>query len=195
MCIRDRQSAAVLQVLGWARGVFQSAIEAQGWWSSVIFDPVDGYVTDERGRQVGQSAAEGPKNNIPGSTWIGDGAGSGVAFITGHRPQTMTIHLTGRGQPYTVDAAILGPGGYTRTVTTGTLALGATRIITLEIPPAIGAQDVEWPRMTYLTPTEAMTIPLYDDLDVALLVTDNSGAVETRLFLSLIHISEPTRPY
>ncbi|HQV30072.1 MAG TPA: hypothetical protein PKZ61_18425, partial [Thermoflexales bacterium] len=183
--LNPQQTGAVQQALQYARGIFQSAIEAQGWWSSVIFDPVDGYVTDELGRQVGQSDAEGPKNAIPGSAWIGDGAGTGVAFITGHRPQTLTIHLTGRGLPYTVDAALLGPGGYTRTVSSGTLGLGETKVLTLAIPPEIGAQDYAWPTMTYLTPTEAMTVPLYDNLDVTLVVTDDSGAVETRLFFDL----------
>ena len=179
------QSTAVRDALEYARGIYQSTTEAQGWWSSVIFDPVDGYVMDEYGNQVGQSDAGGMKSDIPGSAWIGDGAGTGIAFITGHRPQTLTIHLTGRGQPYLVDAAILGPGGYTQTVTTGTLTLGETKVLTLEIPPEIGAQDYSWPIMTYLSPTQGMTVPLYDDLNVAMVVTDDSGAVETRLFFDL----------
>ncbi|HQZ55373.1 MAG TPA: hypothetical protein PLG23_18065, partial [Thermoflexales bacterium] len=183
--LNAQQAGAVQQALQYARGIFQSSLEAQGWWSSVIFDPVDGYVTDELGRQVGYSDAEGAKNAIPDSTWIGDGAGSGVAFINGHRPMSLTVHLTGRGEPFTVDAALHGPGGFTRTVTTGTLALGATQIITLEIPPEIGAQDYEWPYMDYLTPTEAMTVALYDNLDVTMVVTDDSGAVETRLFFDV----------
>ncbi|MBK8833336.1 MAG: hypothetical protein IPO29_00280 [Anaerolineae bacterium] len=39
--------------------------------------------------------------------------------------------------------------------------------------------------MDYLTPTEAMTVALYDNLDVTMVVTDDSGAVETRLFFDV----------
>ncbi|MBX7214451.1 MAG: hypothetical protein K1X39_10615 [Thermoflexales bacterium] len=179
------QSAAVQAALAYARGLYQNALNNSGWWASIIFDPVDGYVVDEHGRRVGQGAVEGPLQEIPDSLWIGDGAGSGIALINGHRPQALTVNLVGRGQPYRIDAAIRGPGGYTQTVTTGTLGVGQPLSFTLEIPAEVGAWDATWPTMEYLTPTDGITVPLYGDLDVGLHVVDDSGAVETLLFFDL----------
>jgi hypothetical protein len=169
--------------------------DALPYWMSVVFDPVDGYVVDEQGRRLGYTPQGGRLNEIPGSFWMGDDEGSGVAFIIGNKPVTATLQLIGKGLPYRVIAEITGPGGITGTDQSGTLGLGQALTLSLPAPLTRGAVDNEIPRMTWITPTAAITVPLYGSIDARLVVTDNSVVTRVQVWFDLDSAPSPTNTF
>ena len=126
---------------------------------------------------------------------MGDDEGSGVAFIIGNKPVTATLQLIGKGLPYRVIAEITGPGGITGTDQSGTLGLGQTLTVSLPAPLARGAVDNQIPRMTWITPTSAITVPLYGNIDARLVVTDNSVVTRVQVWFDLDSAPSPTNTF
>ncbi|HQV28290.1 MAG TPA: hypothetical protein PKZ61_09360 [Thermoflexales bacterium] len=155
--------------------------DAPSYLDSIIFDPVQGYVVDEQGRRLGWTLEEGRKTEIPGSYWMGDDGGSGMAFIAGRTPHTLSLELIGLGTAYYVQSEIAGPGGIAAREYSGTLAYGQR--ITLEVPspPLTGLADKIAPLAEWISPTEGMSVPIYAALDAVARVADD-GVVARVLF-------------
>jgi hypothetical protein len=81
------QESIVKQALQKAYDLAQTYLknDAPTYLAAIVFDPVQGYVVDEQGRRLGWTIDEGRKTEIPGSYWMGDDGGAGMAFIAGTR--------------------------------------------------------------------------------------------------------------
>ncbi|MEO6063514.1 MAG: hypothetical protein ABIQ99_16405 [Thermoflexales bacterium] len=150
--------------------------QAPTWLASMAFDPVQGFVTDEQGRRLGWSLAEGRVSEIPGGYWLGDDGGTGMAFIAGRDPLSLSLALTGLGVPYYVQSDILGPGGRTNYEVSGTLAYGASISVPLPSPALVGISDTHPPLALWISPTGSASIPVNGRLDALARIADD-GAV------------------
>ena len=155
--------------------------QAPTWLASMAFDPIQGFVTDEQGRRLGWSLAEGRVSEIPGGYWLGDDSGTGMAFIAGRDPLSLTLALTGLGVPYYVQSDILGPGGRTSYEVSGTLAYGASISVSLPSPGLAGLADTFAPLALWISPTESITINVNSRLDALARIADD-GAVSRAFF-------------
>lgn len=93
--------------------------------TSMIMDPVEGFLVDSQGRRLGYSAATGPLAEIPGSVYYGDTNGLGFIFdpVTG----PLTLNLTGIGQNYFVQVDSIQANLIGGVDASGFLANGATK--------------------------------------------------------------------
>jgi hypothetical protein len=104
---------------------------------NVIFDPVEGFVVDGRGRRLGFSTATGPVTEIPGSVWFGNADGIGWIFpVEEPLALPLTLELTGLDQDYYVAVTVLSSTGAGGLVDQGFLPRGQRK----DLPVPIGNQ-------------------------------------------------------
>ena len=99
--------------------------------TALLFDPVQGYITNAEGQRLGYTNATGPLAEIPGSLYIG--GTTGIGFIFGQVSAPLTLNLIGVGQPYSAEAAVDEPDAVGGVQETGALADNATETIPIPL--------------------------------------------------------------
>ena len=178
------QESIVKQALQKAYDLAQTYLknDAPTYLAAIVFDPVQGYVVDEQGRRLGWTIDEGRKTEIPGSYWMGDDGGAGMAFIAGTRALTLNAQLVGLGTPYYLQTEIAGPGGIAAREYSGTLAYGERITVAIPSPAPTGLADKIAPLAEWISPTAGMSVPIYGGLDAVARVADDGVVAQVRYF-------------
>jgi hypothetical protein len=98
--------------------------------SSIIFDPVEGFLVDSQNRRLGYTSETGAITEIPGSFWLGET--DGIGFISDTVEGPFQLELTGLGEDYYVSVALETENGPAAIEAEGFLAAGEQ--LTLDIP-------------------------------------------------------------
>jgi Ca2+-binding RTX toxin-like protein/pimeloyl-ACP methyl ester carboxylesterase len=98
--------------------------------SSLIFDPVEGFLVDSQGRRLGYSQATGAVTEIPNSFWLGQD--DGIGLINGAVKGPVKLQLTGLGEDYSVSVGVQTENGPAGIEIEGFLAQGEQK--TFDIP-------------------------------------------------------------
>jgi hypothetical protein len=150
-----------------------------------LFDPVQGYAVDAQGRKLGYTTSGGVKTEIPGSYWVGDGAGSGIGFVIAPTASlTLSYSLTGVGAPYLVQSVLYRGKGVTGTESSGVLAAGQQVTASVALPP-LQAHERITPTIGWLSPSAGITVPIYGNVQVRVNTTDTSGIERVTVYFDL----------
>lgn len=99
--------------------------------TSILFDPVEGFLVDGSGRRLGYTQQTGPITEIPNSVWLGEE--DGIGLFTDSVEGPFQLQLTGLGEEYFVSVSLetaASPGGIELE---GFLALGEQKTFNIPI--------------------------------------------------------------
>lgn len=107
-----------------------------GVWTlgAAVWDPIDGFLVDAKGRRLGYSAATGVVEEIPGSVWYGQA--DGVGWILGEFEGPLRVELSGLGGDYYVQVAAQQEGVIYGVTSSGNLGTGEK--VNLDVPQVDG---------------------------------------------------------
>jgi hypothetical protein len=90
--------------------------------STIILDPVEGFIVDGQGRRLGYTTATGAITEIPNSVWLGET--DGIGFIPDLVEGPIQLQLTGLSEDYYVSVALETEDGPAAIEKSGFLAAG-----------------------------------------------------------------------
>jgi Ca2+-binding RTX toxin-like protein len=99
--------------------------------STILFDPIEGFLVDGQGRRLGYTQATGAITEIPNSQWLGDKDGFG--FIEGLVEGPFELQLIGTGQNYYVSALLETSQGPAAIEENGFLAAGEQKNVNIPV--------------------------------------------------------------